>query len=133
MRERLAAGLRCVRRVTVDQERTISFMGESLRVYATPWVVSDAEYTCRDLILAHLDDGEDSVGTHVEIDHLAPTLLGMWAEVSVTVARVDGRRVTFEFTVRDAIEEVAKGRHVRFVVDIAKTAERLAAKAAQIA
>ncbi len=133
MRESLAAGLRCVRRVTVDQERTISFMGESLRVYATPWVVSDAEYTCRDMILAHLDDGEDSVGTHVEIDHLAPTLLGMWAEVSVAVARVDGRRVTFEFTVRDAVEEVAKGRHVRFVVDIAKTAERLAAKASQIA
>ncbi len=133
MRESLAAGLRIVRRVTVDQERTISFMGESMRVYATPWVVSDAEYTCRDMILAHLDDGEDSVGTHVEIDHLAPTLLGMWAEVSVTVARVEGRRVTFDFTVRDAVEEVAKGRHVRFVVDVAKTAERLAAKVAQIA
>ncbi len=133
MKESLAAGLRCVRRITVDQERTITFLGEEMRVYATPWVVSDAEYTCRDMILEHLDDGEDSVGTHVEIDHLAPTLLGMWAEVSVTVARVDGRRVTFEFTVRDAIEEVAKGRHVRFVVDIAKTAERLAAKAAQIA
>ena len=133
MRESLAAGLRCVRRITVDQERTITFLGESMRVYATPWVVSDAEYTCRDLILAHLDKGEDSVGSHVEIDHLAPTLLGMWAEVSVTVARVEGRRVSFDFTVRDAVEEVAKGRHVRFVVDIAKTAERLAAKAAQIA
>ncbi len=133
MKESLAAGLRCVRRITVDQERTITFLGESMRVYATPWVVSDAEYTCRDLILAHLDKGEDSVGSHVEIDHLAPTLLGMWAEVSVTVARVEGRRVRFDFTVRDAVEEVAKGRHVRFVVDIAKTAERLAAKAAQIA
>ncbi len=133
MRESLAAGLRCVRRIIVDQQRTITFMGETMRVYATPWVVSDAEYTCRDMILAHLDKGEDSVGTHVEIDHLAPTPLGMWAEVSVTVARVEGRRVSFDFTVRDAIEEVAKGRHVRFVVDIAKTAERLAAKAAQIA
>ncbi len=133
MRESLAAGLRCVRRITVDQERTITFMGETMRVYATPWVVSDAEYTCRDLILAHLDDGEDSVGIHVQIDHLAPTLLGMWAEVSVTVARVEGRRVTFDFTVRDALEQVARGRHVRFVDTIAKTAERLAAKAAQIA
>ena len=133
MRESLAAGLRCVRRITVDQQRTITFLGESMRVYATPWVVSDAEYTCRDMILPHLDKGEDSVGSHVEIDHLAPTPLGMWAEVSVTVARVEGRRVSFDFTVRDAVEEVAKGRHVRFVVDIAKTAERLAAKAAQIA
>ncbi len=133
MKESLAAGLRCVRRITVDQERTISFLGESMRVYATPWVVSDAEYTCRDIILAHLDKGEDSVGSHVEVDHLAPTPLGMWAEVSVTVARVEGRRVSFDFTVRDAVEQVAKGRHVRFVVDIAKTAERLAAKAAQIA
>ncbi len=133
MRESLAAGLRCVRRIIVDQQRTITFMGETMRVYATPWVVSDAEYTCRDMILAHLDKGEDSVGTHVEIDHLAPTPLGMWAEVSVTVVLVEGRRVSFDFTVRDAIEEVAKGRHVRFVVDIAKTAERLAAKAAQIA
>ncbi len=133
MKESLAAGLRYARRVTVDKERTIGFMGESMRVYATPWVVSDAEYTCRDMILTHLDDGEDSVGTHVEVDHMAPTLLGMWAEISVTVARVEGRLMTFDFTVRDAVEEVARGRHVRFVVDIAKTAKRLAAKAAQSA
>lgn len=133
MKESLAAGLACNRRVTVDRPRTIGFMGEDLRVYATPWVVSDAEYTCRDMILDHLDAGEDSVGTHVEIDHLAPTLLDMWAEVSVAVAAVEGRRVTFEFSVRDAVEEVARGRHVRFVVDVAKTAERLAAKKARIA
>ena len=46
-------------------------------VYATPRMVSDVEYACRDFLLAHLDAGEDSVGAHVSIDHLAATPLGL--------------------------------------------------------
>jgi predicted thioesterase len=91
-------------------------------------MVRDMEYTCRNWLLEHLDAGEDSVGARVEIDHLAATLLGMWVEVKATVAEVKGRFVTFEFSVRDALDEVGRGRHTRFVVDTAKTKERLAAK-----
>jgi predicted thioesterase len=124
----LKAGLATRREVTVDESRCIGFMGKEGMVYATPRMVSDVEYTCRDFLLQHLDEGEDSVGARVEIEHLAATLLGMWVEVKATVAEVKGRFVTFEFSVRDALDEVGRGRHTRFIVDTSKTRERLAAK-----
>ena len=133
MKESLATGLETIRRVTVDKASTIGFMGEDLRVYATPALVRDVEVTCREFLLGHLDEGEDSVGTRVEIDHLAPTLLGMWAEIKVSVSEVAGRLITFEFTAEAALETIARGRHQRFVVDKAKTADRLASKAAKAA
>ncbi len=131
MKDSLAAGLSASRRVTIDRARTIGFMGEDARVYSTPMLVQDIEATCRDLLLEHLDAGEDSVGTRVEIDHLAATLEGMWVEFSAKVTEVEGRAVSLEVTARDALDEVARGRHNRFVVDIAKTKVRLAAKAAK--
>jgi predicted thioesterase len=129
MKPTLTAGLSGRRTVTVDAGRTIDFMGEEARVYATPMLVRDIEMTCRELLLAHLDPGEDSVGTRVELEHLAPTLLGMSAEIAVTVAEVKGRVVTFDVSASDGVDTIARGRHARFVVDIAKTRERLAAKA----
>ncbi len=100
-------------------------------VYATPKMVSDVEYTCREFLLQHLDPGEDTVGAHVSVDHLAPTPLGMQASVEIKVTEVDRRKVVVAFSVRDALEEVGRGTHVRFVVDTAKTRERLAAKRAK--
>ena len=129
MKASLASGVKSTRVLTVDRDRTIGFMGEGARVYATPSLVRDIEMTCRDLLLEHLDPGEDSVGTRVEIDHIAATLLGMTVELSVRVLEVAGRGVTFEFEGRDSVEPICRGRHSRFVVDVAKTAQRLAAKA----
>ena len=131
MKESLAAGITTTARIDIDAARTIDFMGDDGRVYATPELVRDIEMTCRDLLLEHLDPGEDSVGTRVEIDHVGATLMGMWVEISVTVSEVNGRAVGFDVTARDAVEEVARGKHNRFVVDVAKTAERLKAKAAK--
>ena len=131
MKPSLKPGLAAKREVTVDQERCIGFMGKEGAVYATPRMVSDVEYTCRDFLLQHLDEGEDSVGTHVSIDHLAATPMGLKATVEIRIAEVDRRKVTFEFTVHDLVEQVGRGKHVRFVVEKAKTAERLAAKRAK--
>lgn len=131
MKTSLQPGLAHTREVTVDESRCIGFMGREGMVYATPKMVSDVEYTCRDFLLQHLDEGEDSVGTQVVIDHLAATPLGLKATVEIRVAEVDRRRVKFEFTVRDTVEEVGRGTHTRFVVDSAKTKERLAAKRAK--
>jgi predicted thioesterase len=117
--------------LTVDESRCIGFMGKEGMVYATPRMVSDVEYACRDFLLAHLDTGEDSVGAHVSIDHLAATPLGLSVEISAKVVEVDRRKVTFEFTVHDPIEQCGRGKHVRFVVETAKSRERLAAKRAK--
>ncbi len=130
MKASLKQGLEFKKTIAVDQERVIGFMGKEAAVYATPRMVSDVEYTCRDLLLEHLDAGEDSVGAHVSIDHLAPTPMGMSVTIEVKVADIERRKVVFEFSVKD-IEEVGRGRHVRFIVDTAKTRERLAAKRAK--
>lgn len=129
MKASLAAGVMAASTLTVDRERTIGFMGENARVYATPMLVRDIEMACRDLLLQHLDPGEDSVGTRVELDHLAATLLGMDVELTVTVVSVQGRAVTLEFSGRDSVDLICKGRHNRFIVDVKTTEARLAAKA----
>ncbi len=129
MKSTLAAGLAATSQIDVDRERTIDFMGEQARVYATPMLVRDIEIACRNLLLEHLDPGEDSVGTRIELDHLAATLMGMRATLKVTVAAVDGRAVTFDVEGRDSVEPICRGRHVRFVVDVKKTELRLAEKA----
>ena len=133
MKESIKQGLTSTRRIIVDPERTIDVMGDALRVYATPSMVRDVERTCLDLVAQHLDEGESSVGARVEIDHLAPTLLDMWVDITVNITEIEGRRVHFDFTVEDAVEPVGRGSHTRFVVQLAKSAERLAAKAAKAA
>jgi predicted thioesterase len=131
MKATLIAGVTATSRLEVDRERTIDFMGEKARVYATPMLVRDIEVTCRNLLLAQLDPGEDSVGTRIELDHLAPTVMGMAVEIKVTVAEVNGRAVTLEVEGRDTVEPICRGKHQRFIVDVKKTEARLAAKAAK--
>ena len=131
MKASLVKDLSFSKAVLVDESRCIGFMGKEGMVYATPRMVSDVEYACRDFLLEHLDAGEDSVGAHVSIDHLAATPLGLSVTVEAKVVDVDRRRVTFESTVQDPVELAGKGTHVRFVVETAKTRERLAAKRAR--
>lgn len=131
MSDSLKAGLSATRHVDIDRDRTISFMGDDCRVYATPKLLYDIEYVCRDLLLEHIEPGKDSVGTRVELDHLGATLMGMWVDISVTLTEVNGNAVSFDFSARDAVEEIARGKHKRFIVGIEKTAQRLKAKLAK--
>jgi predicted thioesterase len=133
MSDTLKPGLTATVRIDVDTARTIGFMGEELRVYSTPSLLYDVEVACRELILPHIGEGKDSVGTRVELDHVGATLLGMWVEITVTLTEVNGPAVTYEFSARDAVEEVARGKHSRFVVGLEKTAQRLKAKLAKAA
>jgi fluoroacetyl-CoA thioesterase len=133
MKPSFRPGVSRVNRIQVGRERTIGFMGEEARTYATPSMILDIEHTCRELIIEHADPGEDSVGMEVAVKHLAPTLMGMTVEIAARVTGVEGRKVFFEVTVKDELEDVGKGTHVRFVVDKAKTFERLKAKAARFA
>ena len=132
MKSSLQPGISLVHRVTVEKKKTVFFMGEEGRVYGTPFLILDIEHTCRDLILDHADPGEDSVGIDVAVKHLAPTLPGSTVEITVTVATVEGRKVTFSVAAKDELDTISSGSHGRFVVDKAKTFERLKAKAAKL-
>jgi len=131
MKNSLQPGISKVRRLVVDSESTISFMGEEGRVYGTPWFCRDIEQTCREILLDHADAGEDSVGMEVVLRHAAPTLLGMEVEITATVNAVEGRKVTFDVSAKDELESIGGGTHTRFVLDIGKSHVRLKAKAAK--
>jgi len=133
MKPTLQPGLTATQRIVVDRDRTIGFMGEEARVYATPRLILDIEFTCRNLILQHADPGEDSVGTEVAVKHLAATLAGSTVEIAVRVTAVEGRKISFEVSAKDELDTVSAGTHQRFVVDVAKTKERLKAKAEKLA
>jgi fluoroacetyl-CoA thioesterase len=133
MKSTLQPGLSSTERIDIDRERTIEFLGEDLRVYSTPSMVRDVEYTSLHLLDEHLDPGESSVGMHVAVDHLGATPLGETVEVIVKIVSVDGRKIELEAEVRDRLDVVGRGRHVRFVIDVAKQAERVAKKKAALA
>jgi predicted thioesterase len=133
MKPTLTAGVAGTREFLVDRERTIDFMGEDARVYATPMLVRDIEVTCRELLLAHLDPGEDSVGTRVEIDHLAATLMGMKVTITATIAEVKGRAVVLDVSATDGLDTICRGRHARFVANVEQVKQRLKQKQAKAA
>src|SRR6185436_17345356 len=120
MKPSLQAGVSMTRRISIDRDRTIGFMGEDARVYATPSMIMDIERTCRDLIMQHADAGEDSVGIEVSVKHLAATLPAMTVEIIVKVVSVEGRKVVFEVSAKDELEAISAGTHTRFVVDVVR-------------
>jgi len=79
-------------------------------------------------IRGYLDPGESAVGTAVDVRHLAATPVGHEVTAEAEVTRVDGRRVAFNVTARDEIEEIGRGTHERVVVDLRRLDERLSAK-----
>ncbi len=132
MKPTLRPGLATSKTLTIDEARVIGFMGEDCRVYATPRTISDVEYTCRDFLLAHLDPGEDSVGTKINWEHVGPALLGEDVTISVKLIQVEGRRLTFEAAINAGGDLVARGTHERFIVDVQKARERLLKRKARV-
>ena len=133
MKDSLKPGLEGQHAFEIDTERTIAFMGDELRVYGTPYMVRDMEETSRLLIQEHLDEGEETVGAHISVDHLGASLLGMTSTVKAKITDVDGQRVTLEIEAHDGIDLVGKAKHVRFVIDRDRQKARLEKKRAQIA
>jgi predicted thioesterase len=124
----LEPGVSATTSLTIDRARTIDFLGEELRVYATPELVRDFEIACRTLLLRYCEPGEDSVGTGIRVAHTGATLLGMAVRIDVKITRVEGRSVTFALGAHDPVEEIASGEHTRAVVDVERLRARVAAK-----
>jgi fluoroacetyl-CoA thioesterase len=111
-------GKRSVRTIEVDETRAISFMGPELRVYSTPSILSDIEFVCRDLLLPMLEDGADSVGLHVTLDHLGAVTLGRKVEVVATLAAIDKRKITLFTSVSSEGRAIANASHIRAIVTV---------------
>lgn len=128
----IPAGTRGEHRLTVSSEIAIDFMNRpGARVLATPHLIWNLEFAARDAIKPILGDEFDSVGTEVNVKHLAATPIGMSALFRAEVTHQDGNRVRFRVEAFDDREKIAEGTHERYIVNIERFIARLAAKAAE--
>ena len=125
-------GLVFEKKRVVRRDDCITFLGADVRPsLATPSMIRWMEYCCRDGILPHLEDGMDTVGVKVSVEHLAPTPMGQEVTYTATVTEIDRRRVTLAVEASDGTQVVGKGTHVRFVVDVDRFAASLRKKFGQ--
>ena len=117
--------------VTVTPDRTADAMGNTgVMVFATPFVIGLLENAAHGVIRPHLPAGASTVGTMVEMKHLAATPVGMTVRAKATLLETDGRRYLFTVEAWDTKEKIAEGKHERFMVaDLAKFLARAMKKA----
>ena len=119
---RVKAGATKERAITVEANMTTSFLWEGENVMSTPSMILEIEETCRLLLKEQvIPEAEwDSVGTIVDIRHLAATPVGAKVSLKARVISVDGRRVMFDVEASDDVEKVGEGRHERFIINVPK-------------
>jgi fluoroacetyl-CoA thioesterase len=118
--------------LNVTLEQTADAMGNrGVKVFATPFLIGLLENAANGVIAPSLSPGASTVGTMVEMRHLAATPVGMTVRARATLLESDGRRYLFQVEAWDAREKIAEGRHERFVVpDLARFLERAMKKGA---
>jgi len=122
-------GARAEMKLLVTSESATTFMGaDGPRVLSTPHMIGRMELTSRDAVLPFLDAGFDTVGTHVDVYHLAAAPIGAVVTFTAEVAAVDGRRIRFRVEAWDETEKIGEGTHERAIINVAKFATRLAEK-----
>jgi fluoroacetyl-CoA thioesterase len=108
------------RTITVNSNQATSFLWKGENVLSTPSMIAEMEETCRLFLKEQIipDPEWDSVGTVVNVKHLAATPVGAEVFVKAKVVSVNGRRVMFEVLARDKLEKIGEGRHERFIINI---------------
>ena len=125
-------GISLERRIVVSEEDAITFLGTDVKPsLATPAMIARMEITAHDAVQPHLEEGQDTVGTRVNVEHLAATPLGNEVSYRAKLAAVDGRRLTFEVEASDQREVVGRGTHERFIIDVERFAAGLRKKFGQ--
>ena len=125
----LPVGLKGEQKLLVTTEVAISFLGiENARVLSTPHMIGYMERTCRDTVFPLLDPGHDTVGTHVNVAHLAAAPLGMTVTFSCEVIGVSERRIQFRVEARDEKEKIGEGTHERTIINVARFTAKMAGK-----
>ena len=115
---RLAPGLRGeARRVVGDDATSIALGSGDVPVLGTPAVLALIEQAACAAVDGAIEDGRTSVGTWVDLEHLAPSRVGAEVTATADLTRVDGRTLEFSCEVHDGRSLVARARHRRAVVD----------------
>lgn len=135
MKDTMIAGLMHETRVTVTKDLTVPQVSQHFKsfhtmpeVFATAYMVGFMELVCIELMTDHLNDGEDSVGIEINIDHSAATPIGMDVTCHARLIDVSKRILTFEVTASDNAGTIGKGRHKRAVINAEKFKQMVSEK-----
>ena len=124
MKETLKPGIRYQHKFIVPKSKTVPALypesDEFLampEVFATGFLVGFLEWTCIKAINPHIEwPVEQTVGTHIDVSHLAATPTGFEVTANVELLEVDGRRLVFAVEAHDGVDLISKGRHERFII-----------------
>lgn len=113
----------------VTEQHIIDFADEQMpAILCTPWLIWFLEHAAREAMLPMLDSTESTVGTHIEVDHLAATPVGEKVTCKARIINTDGRSITFQLEAHDAHERIARGLHKLHVIQCDRFAARVNAK-----
>ncbi len=136
MKPTLKAGLKHSFSYRVPENKTVPFtypespeISAMPKVFATGFMIVLIEWACVRLLKPHLDAGEGSLGTHIDVSHLAATPPSLTVTVDVEVLQVSGRKVAFKVRAHDGVDLIGEGRHERVVVAWDRFTAKVAEKA----
>jgi fluoroacetyl-CoA thioesterase len=125
----LKVGLTGQATVTVTDNLTAAALGSgNVDVYSTPAMIALLEAAAINALDGHLDEGQTSVGTGLDVKHISATPVGMSVQATATLREVDGRRLVFEVSVSDEVEQICSGTHERFIVSRERFEQRVREK-----
>ena len=139
MKATLKPGLTHRFQFTVPESKTVphlypesALFQQMPEVLATGYLVGLLEWACIEAITPHLDwPREQSLGTHVDISHLAATPPGLTITVEVRLDSIEGRKLRFTLSAHDGVDTISRGTHERHVIDVGRFKAKLAAKKPQ--
>lgn len=139
MKREMKAGVEHTLRYRVTAEKTVphlypeaALFGRMPEVFATGFMVGLMEWACVEALAPFLEEGEQTVGTMINVTHEAATPPGMEVTVAVRCVAVEGRRTLWEIEARDEVEVIGRGTHERHTVDLERFNARLAGKRAMV-
>ena len=132
MTDQLTSGMTFEKTITVTDTLAAKHLaGQGIGVFSTPELVRFVEMCALEGVLPYLQPGQDTVGTRVDIRHLAGTPVGMQVTARCVLVEIDRRRLAFTFEVHDELDKVGEGVHDRFIVDGDRQQQRIREKLAR--
>lgn len=126
----LQIGIKGRQEMTVEERMSAkAIKSGELEVFATPAMIAFVENTALESVKEYLEEGTGTVGTKVNVSHIAATPVGMKVTCETELVEIDRRRLKFSVVVYDEKEKIAEGEHERFIIDCAKFMDKAAAKA----
>jgi len=129
MFEAIAVGATGVRSLTVREEHTAASWGSGLLyVYSTPHMVALMEGAAVDAVDPLLPEGYRTVGTRLDVRHVAATPMGSTVTARAELLEIDGRRLVFRVEAADEVGVIGEGTHERFIIEVARFMARAEAR-----